>query len=60
MAKAVKNNVLRYLERCGVEHTPYSYDTADGNIDAVMDGEIDGFINAFLKKQSLESLAQQD
>ena len=30
-----------------------------GNINAVMDGEIDGFINAFLKKQSLDSLAQQ-
>lgn len=35
MAKAVKNNVLRYLERCGVIHTPYSYDISDGNIDAV-------------------------
>ncbi len=35
MAKAVKNNVLRYLERCNVEHTAYSYDTSDGNIDAV-------------------------
>lgn len=27
-----------------------------GNINAVMDGEIDGFINAYLKKQSLDSL----
>ncbi len=27
-----------------------------GNINAVMDGDIDGFINAFLKKQSLDSL----
>ena len=27
-----------------------------GNISAVMDGEIDGFINAYLKKQSLDSL----
>ena len=35
MAKAVKNNVLRHLERCGVVHTPYSYDISDGNIDAV-------------------------
>ena len=29
----------------------------NGNINAVMDGEIDGFINAYLKKQSLESLS---
>lgn len=29
-----------------------------GNINAVMDGDIDGFINAFLKKQSLDSLEQ--
>lgn len=28
-----------------------------GNISAVMDGEIDGFINAYLKKQSLDSLS---
>ena len=28
-----------------------------GNINAVMDGEIDGFINAYLKKQSLDALA---
>ncbi len=27
-----------------------------GNINAVMDGDIDGFINAYLKKQSLDSL----
>ncbi len=27
-----------------------------GNINAVMDGELDGFINAYLKKQSLDSL----
>ncbi len=27
-----------------------------GNINAVMDGEIDGFINAYLKKQSLDAL----
>lgn len=27
-----------------------------GNINAVMDGDIDGFINAFLKKQSLDKL----
>lgn len=29
-----------------------------GNINAVMDGDIDGFINAYLKKQSLDSLEQ--
>ena len=29
-----------------------------GNINAVMDGDIDGFINAYLKKQSLDALAQ--
>ncbi len=29
-----------------------------GNINAVMDGDIDGFINAYLKKQSLDSLDQ--
>ncbi len=28
-----------------------------GNINAVMDGELDGFINAYLKKQSLDALA---
>lgn len=28
-----------------------------GNIDAVMDGDLDGFINAYLKSQSLEALA---
>ena len=27
-----------------------------GNIGSVMDGEIDGFINAYLKKQSLDAL----
>ena len=27
-----------------------------GNINAVMDGDIDGFLNAYLKKQSLDSL----
>ena len=27
-----------------------------GNIDAVMDGDLDGFINAYLKSQSLEAL----
>ena len=27
-----------------------------GNINAVMDGDIDGFINAYLKMQSLENL----
>ena len=26
-----------------------------GNIDAVMDGDIDGFINAYLKAASLDS-----
>ena len=31
----------------------------DGNIDAVMDGEIDGFINAYLKHISKEGQAQQ-
>ena len=31
----------------------------DGNIDAVMDGEIDGFINAYLKHISKENEAQQ-
>lgn len=35
MAKTVKNNVLRLLERHNVAHTPYSYDISDGNIDAV-------------------------
>ena len=29
-----------------------------GNINAVMDGDIDGFINAYLKKQSLDALTQ--
>lgn len=28
-----------------------------GNINAVMDGDIDGFINAYLKKQSLDALS---
>ena len=27
-----------------------------GNINAVMDGDIDGFINAYLKQQSLEKM----
>ncbi len=30
-----------------------------GNINAVMDGEIDGFINAYLKKQSLDALSAE-
>ena len=30
-----------------------------GNISAVMDGEIDGFINAYLKKQSLDALGAE-
>jgi len=30
-----------------------------GNIDAVMDGDLDGFINAYLKSQSLETLKTQ-
>ena len=30
-----------------------------GNINAVMDGDIDGFINAYLKKQSLDALGEQ-
>ena len=30
-----------------------------GNINAVMDGEIDGFINAYLKKQSLDALGAE-
>lgn len=32
----------------------------NGNIQAVMDGEIDGFINAYLKKQSLDALASSE
>ncbi len=31
-----------------------------GNINAVMDGEIDGFINAYLKKQSLDALSGEN
>ncbi len=31
-----------------------------GNIDAVMDGDIDGFINAYLKNQSLGALNNED
>lgn len=31
-----------------------------GNINAVMDGDIDGFINAYLKSQNLNSLKQDD
>lgn len=31
-----------------------------GNINAVMDGEIDGFINAYLKQQSLEKMNSND
>ena len=31
-----------------------------GNINAVMDGDIDGFINAYLKKQSLDALANSE
>ena len=27
-----------------------------GNIQAVMDGDIDGFLNAYLQKQSLDAL----
>ena len=30
-----------------------------GNINAVMDGDLDGFINAYLKKQSLDALSDQ-
>jgi len=30
-----------------------------GNINAVMDGDIDGFINAYLKKQSLDALGAE-
>jgi peptide chain release factor 2 len=30
-----------------------------GNIDAVMDGDLDGFINAYLKSQSQESIQKQ-
>ena len=30
-----------------------------GNINAVMDGDIDGFINAYLKKQSLDALSAE-
>ena len=30
-----------------------------GNIDAVMDGDLDGFINAYLKSQSLEALEKK-
>ena len=29
-----------------------------GNINAVMDGDIDGFINAYLKMESLKNLAK--
>ena len=31
-----------------------------GNINAVMDGDIDGFINAYLKSASLDSLSNQE
>jgi peptide chain release factor 2 len=31
-----------------------------GNINAVMDGDIDGFINAYLKQQSLEKMNNND
>lgn len=31
-----------------------------GNINAVMDGDLDGFINAFLKMESLEKLEKKD
>lgn len=31
-----------------------------GNINAVMDGDIDGFINAYLKQESLNSLGKND
>lgn len=31
----------------------------NGNINAVMDGELDGFINAYLKKESLENIEKQ-
>ena len=31
-----------------------------GNINAVMDGDIDGFINAYLKAASLGTLGQVD
>ena len=34
-----------------------SYET--GNINAVMDGDIDGFINAYLKAQSLDTLGEK-
>jgi len=34
-----------------------SYET--GNINAVMDGDIDGFINAYLKAQSLDALGEK-
>ena len=29
-----------------------------GNINAVMDGDIDGFINAYLKAQSLNAIGE--
>lgn len=32
----------------------------NGNINAVMDGDLDGFINAYLKMQSQEKLSSQD
>ena len=32
----------------------------NGNINAVMDGDIDGFINAYLKMQSQQKLAAQE
>ncbi|MBR6635248.1 MAG: peptide chain release factor 2, partial [Clostridia bacterium] len=31
-----------------------------GNINAVMDGDLDGFINAYLKMQSLEKLNNEN
>ena len=32
----------------------------NGNINAVMDGDLDGFINAYLKMQSQEKLAAEN
>ena len=32
----------------------------NGNINAVMDGDLDGFINAYLKAASLGTLGQQE
>ena len=35
MKTNVKNNVLRYLEKCGVNYTLHTYDVSDSMIDAL-------------------------